>query len=165
MEICKATTQDYDAIVRLVPTEDELFLVYPKGEHPFTVEQVHLLADSREELTVAVDKGDVVGFANLYDVQQGQWAFIGNVVVAEAYRCRGIGRALVTHMIRQAFAIHNVEEVRISVFNSNTPALLLYRGMKFTPYAIDERLDPSGMRAGLIHMRLEREEYQAVKDS
>jgi ribosomal protein S18 acetylase RimI-like enzyme len=156
MDFRKATAQDYDAIVRLVPTEGELFLVYPKGEHPFTVEQVHLLAESRKELTVVVEKGEVIGFANLYDVQPGQWAFIGNVVVAKDYRGRGIGRLLVAHMIRQAFEIHNVKEVRISVFNSNTPALLLYKGMNFIPYAIDERTSPSGIRAGLIHMRLEQ---------
>lgn len=153
MDFRKATAQDYEAIVRLVPSEDELFLVFPKGEHPFTVEQVHLLAESRSELTVVVEKGEVIGFANLYDVQPGQWAFIGNVVVAKDYRGRGVGRLLVAYMIRQAFEIHNVKEVRISVFNSNTPALLLYKGMNFIPYAIDERTNSSGMRAGLIHMR------------
>lgn len=157
MDFRKATTGDFDAIVGLVPTEEELFLVYPKGKHPFTVEQVHSLAESRKELTVAVENGGVIGFANLYDVHQGQWAFIGNVVVAKAYRGRGIGRLLVAHMIHQAFDLYHVGEVRISVFNSNTAALLLYKGMNFIPYAIEERSDPSGLRAGLIHMRLGRE--------
>lgn len=156
MELRAATPDDFEAIVRLVPTRDELFLVYPKGKHPLTVEQLHALAESRKELTVAVENGQVVGFVNLYDVQQGRWAFIGNVVVARNFRGRGLGRLLVSHMIRRAFDAYHVPEVRISVFNDNTPALLLYAGMNFRPYAVEERTNPSGMRVGLIHMRLEQ---------
>jgi ribosomal protein S18 acetylase RimI-like enzyme len=162
MEFRKATEQDYDAIVQLIPSEEELFLVYPKGKHPFTVEQLRSLAETRKELTLVIDGGEVIGFANLYDVQPGQWAFIGNVVVSKTLRGRGIGRALVVHMIRQAFALYDVKEVRISVFNHNTPALLLYRDLNFEPYAIDERTSPSGSRAGLIHMRLLRGEVDLL---
>jgi ribosomal protein S18 acetylase RimI-like enzyme len=161
MEIREATTPDFEAIVRLVPTQDELFRVYPKGNHPFTVDQVHLLAESRKELTVAVERGRVIGFANLYDVEQSIWAFVGNVVVARELRGRGIGRLLVSHMIRQAFDKYGVCEARISVFNDNTPALLLYAGMNFKPYAVEERINPSGERVGLIHMRLEQNERTA----
>lgn len=161
MELREATQPDFEAIVRLVPTEDELFRVYPKGKHPFTVDQVHSLAKSRNELTVAVERGGVIGFANLYDVEQGKWAFVGNVVVAREFRGRGIGRLLVSQMIRQAFDKYGVSEARISVFNDNTPALLLYAGMNFKPYAIEERINPSGVRVGLIHMRLGQNERKA----
>ena len=161
MELREATTQDFEAIVRLVPTQDELFLVYPRGKHPFTVEQVQSLAESRKELTVAVENEMVVGFGNLYDVERDKWAFIGNVVVAREFRSRGIGRLLVSHMIRKAFDKYGVSEARISVFNDNTPALLLYAGMNFKPYAVEERTSPSGMRVGLIHMRLGRNESKA----
>jgi len=153
MELREATTHDYEAIVRLVPTQEELFLVYPRGKHPFAVEQVHSLAESRKELTVVVDSEMVVGFANLYDVERNKWAFVGNVVVAREFRGRGVGRLLVSRMIQNAFDKYGVSEVRISVFNDNTPALLLYAGMNFKPYAVEERINPSGMRVGLIHMR------------
>jgi len=153
MKLREATANDFEAIVRLIPTEDELFRVYPKGKHPFTIDQVHSLAESRKELTVAVERGRVVGFANLYDVEVGKWAFVGNVVEAREFRGRGIGRLLVSHMIRQAFDKYCVTEARISVFNDNTPALLLYAGMNFKPYAVEERENPSGIRVGLIHMR------------
>jgi len=161
MELREATPLDFEAIIQLVPTMDELFRVYPKGKHPFTVDQVRLLAESRKELTVAVEKGKVIGFANLYDIKQGQWAFIGNVIVAREFRGQGIGRLLVSHMARQAFDKYDVHEARISVFNDNTPALLLYAGMNFKPYAVEERINLSGMRVGLIHMGLERSEYKA----
>jgi len=161
MKLREATPLDFEAIVQLLPTVDELFLVYPKGQHPFTVDQVRFLAETRKELTVAVEKGEVIGFANLYDVAQGQWAFIGNVIVATAFRGQGVGRLLVSHLIRLAFEKYDVSEVRISVFNDNAPALLLYAGMNFEPYAVEERKNPSGMRVGLIHMRLGRSGQKA----
>lgn len=161
MEYRLATTHDFEAIVRLIPTQDELFLVYPKGKHPFSVEQVRALSISRTELTVAVEKGEVIGFANLYDVQKGQHAFIGNVIVAKGYRGQGIGRQLVSHMTQQAYSKHNVQEVRISVFNDNTAALLLYTSMNFHPYAVEERMNPTGKRVALIHMRYEQDEHTA----
>jgi ribosomal protein S18 acetylase RimI-like enzyme len=135
-----------------------LFLVYPKGEHPFTVEQLRFLAETRKELTVAVENGEVIGFANLYDIQPRLWAFIGNVIVAKTSRGRGVGRALVAYMIRQAFALYDIKEVRISVFEQNAPALSLYRDMNFKPYSIEERTTPSGSRTELIHMSIRREE-------
>lgn len=149
-----ATPQDYESIVRLVPTQTELFLVYPKGKYPFTVDQVEFLAESRKELTVCINNDDVVAFANLYDIEPGQHGFVGNVIVSHNYRGQGIGRQLVTHMIQQAFNKYAVSEVRISVFNDNTPALLLYTALNFKPYAIETRINPLGKRVGLIHMRI-----------
>ena len=119
MELREADTQDFEAIVRLVPTRDDLFLVYPKGKYPFSVDQVHSLAKSRKELTVAVEREGVIGFANLYDIEKGKWAFVGNVVVAREFRSRGVGRLLVSHMIQKAFDKYGVSEVRISVFNES----------------------------------------------
>lgn len=158
MQIREATTEDFEAIVRLVPSQEELFLVYPKGKHPFSVSQLRALADVRKELTVAVQDGEIIGFANLYDLEARQWAFIGNVVVSRAFRGKGLGRQLVAHMVRVAFEKYRVPEVRISVFSENTPALLLYANLHFAPYSIDARQDPSGKRVALVHMRLSRSE-------
>ena len=156
MELREATMSDFEAIVRLVPTQEELFFVYPRGKHPFSVSQLRALADVRKELTVAVRNDEVIGFANLYDIEPRQWAFIGNVVVSRASRGNGIGRRLVVHMIQKAFDKYDLQEARISVFNDNTSALLLYAGLNFRPYSVEERKNLSGMRVGLIHMRLER---------
>jgi ribosomal protein S18 acetylase RimI-like enzyme len=161
VEIREATEGDFEAIVRLVPSPDELFLVYPKGKHPFTVGQLRNLAEVRKDLTVAVRDDEVIGFANLYDVESPQWAFIGNVVVSRVFRGDGVGRKLVGHMIRIAFEKYSVPEVRISVFSENTPALLLYATQHFKPYSIEEREDPSGRRVALVHMKLSRDEQQA----
>ena len=156
MQIRAATASDFESIVRLVSTREELFYVYPNGKHPFSINQLEALAESRTDFTVVVENDEVIGFANLYNVNPPKSAFIGNVVVSRNFRGHGIGRRLVSHMIQQTFDKYLVEQVQISVFNDNTPALLLYIGLHFQPYAIEERSHPSGSRVGLLHMRLER---------
>lgn len=148
-----ATPEDYKPIVSLLPTREELFLVHPSGAHPFSVEQLQAIAEARRELTVVVVEGDVVGFANLYDVEPGDRAFIGNVVLHPTCRGRGIGRLLVEHMIRTGREKYRLEQTCISVFAYNTPALLLYSGLGFEPYAMEERGGPGGRRCALIHMK------------
>ena len=161
MELREATPTDFDAIVRLVPSQEELFLIYPQGTHPFSVSQLRALAAVRKELTVALREGAVIGFANLYDLEPNRWAFIGNVVISRAWRGAGLGRRLVAHMIQVAFAKYRVGEVRLSVFSENTPALLLYASLHFQPYAVEERQAPSGQRVALLHLALSRETYPA----
>ena len=156
MEIRAVKDSDFQGIINLVPTQEELFYVYPNGRHPFTIEQVRALAETRKELTVIVEDGKVIGFANLYNLDPPKSAYIGNVVVGRTARGVGYGRKLVSHMIDKAFEKYAVDEVRIAVFNDNTPALLLYASMHFEPYALEERKDPSDNRVVLIHMRLGR---------
>lgn len=156
MEIREAAPEDYDAIVRLAPSREELFVFYPKGRHPFTMDQLRALADTRHGLTVVVRDRQVVGFADLYDLRPDRWAFIGNVIIGRAHRREGIGGRLVRYMVEAAFEKYLVREARISVFNENTPALLLYSGLGFEPYSMEERRDPRGRRIALIHMKLSR---------
>lgn len=151
-----ANESDYQAICDLMPTREELFLVYPKGQFPLTVEQLKELAQKRLELTVAEDGDKVIGFANLYDHVPGQYAFLGNVVIDKAYRGKGLGREIIAYMLNQAFSKYQLPEVRLSVFNGNAPAMLLYSNLGFKPFDIEERINPNGQRVGLIHMKLRR---------
>jgi GNAT superfamily N-acetyltransferase len=66
-----------------------------------------ILADPRRELTVAELDGRIVGTADLLIVpnlnHHGQpWAIVENVVVAEVARRKGVGRALMEHLITLA---------------------------------------------------------------
>lgn len=151
-DIRAAAAADFEGIVQLMPDRDELFYIYPRGTYPFSISQLEQLAKERLALTVAVDKAQVVGFANLYDLEPGKHVFIGNVVVDRAWRGRGIGRSLVEHMIKVARDEYSMPRVRISVFNENTPALLLYLGAGFSPYAAEQRTDPTGRSVVLLHM-------------
>ena len=154
-----ASEADFDAICGLIPTQEELFRVYPRGSYPFTLDQLRHLFETRKAHTVTTDAGKITGFANLYDFSDNRRAFIGNVVVDKAYRGQGLGKCLVEYMIEQAFSSYDLDEVHISVFSDNTPALLLYSSLGFEPYAVEERLNYAGKRLALLHMRFNKTKH------
>ncbi len=158
MLIRSASRADFPAIAGLISGPDELFRVFPAGRWPLDVRQIHRLAEQRKNLTVGSIEDKVVAFANLYDIQPGKWAFIGNVVVHEAQRGRGAGRALVSYMLDLIFIRHALPEARISVFGENTPALKLYETMGFTESDRETRKDPRDREATLLHLKLGRAE-------
>jgi len=149
--------EDFQDICKLIKNEEELFLVYPNGSYPLTVSQIEELSEKRKDLTVMEKENEIIGFANYYDFQPLKFAFIGNVIIDVKHRYIGLGKKLVTHMLSTAFEKHNLPEIRISVFNSNTRALLLYSSMGFTPYDIESKIDSLGTKVALIHMKKERE--------
>ncbi len=153
-QIRAATEKDYEGICNLIESEEELFLVYPGGQYPFTIGQLVELSKLRTELTVVLDADRIIGFANFYNYEKNKSAFIGNVVIAKDYRGKGIGKNIVTYMLNIAFKKYKLPEIRISVFNNNTAALLLYSGLGFKPYDIEERKDYTGQRVVLVHMKL-----------
>ena len=149
-----ATEDDYPAICRLLTSAEELFLVYPAGQFPLTVKQLRELSKWRIGMTVALVDEQVVGFANFYNHKPGESVFLGNVVIAASERGQGYGRALIEYMIDQARGELALPELHLSVFNSNTAALLLYAQMGFEPYAIERRSGLGGQPSGLLHMRM-----------
>ena len=151
--IQEASPAQYSDILILFSDPDELFYIYPKAHHPFSLDQFKLIVDSRSDLTIALDGQRVVGFANFYNLQPDRWVFIGNLVVAKDCRGRGIGKELIAHMEGLVISKYRLPEVRISVFNSNTPALLLYSALGYIPYAVEQRETPAGEAVALIHMR------------
>jgi len=154
MEIRTATANDFGGICNLIKSKEDMFLAYPKGKFPFTIKQVAKLSQTREELTVSVDKNIIIGFANLFNFENQQSAFIGNVIIDKQYRGQGFGKELVLYMLDKARSKYRLAEVKISVFNSNTPALLLYSRFGFKPYEIEERVAPNGNKIALIHLSL-----------
>jgi len=55
---------------------------------------------------------------------------ITNVVVAEKFRGRGIGRALMEYMLKEA-PLHGMGDLTLEVRVSNTPAICLYESLGF----------------------------------
>jgi ribosomal protein S18 acetylase RimI-like enzyme len=153
LNIRDVSSDDYQGICSLITSEEELFLVYPRGIYPLTIDQMNTLAQTRKALTVVTVDGKIIAFANLYDFEEGRFAFIGNVVVDKEFRGKGIGKEVIAHMLKKARQQFKLPEIRISVFANNTTALLLYSGFDFVPYALEERMDVQGNRAALIHMR------------
>ena len=154
--IRKINKEDYSEVCKLITTKEEFFLVCPRGTYPLTIAQIEALSKVRKELTVIEENNKIIGFANLYDYEPMKFAFIGNVVIDINHRFKGLGKKLINYMVSVAFENQNLPEIRISVFNSNTRAMLLYSGMGFTPYSIESKVDSSGLKVALIHMKKER---------
>ncbi|NET48096.1 MAG: GNAT family N-acetyltransferase [Merismopedia sp. SIO2A8] len=152
MEFIPATAQHYGAIAQLVTSPEELYLVCPTCHYPWTVPQIEAIAQKRYNLTVGLLEGEVVAFSNLYDVQPDISAFIGNVIVSHTVRGKGIGKALLQHMMHLCQTEHQAQP-HLSVVNHNTPALLLYTRLGFKPYSVEERPYLNGGIVGLIHMQ------------
>ena len=155
----QATEMDFEAICNLITSKEELFLVYPAGKYPFTLDQLHTLSQLRKELTVAETDEKIIAFANLYDYEAEKFAFIGNVVVDKTLRGKGIGEKLIANMLQVIFQKNNLPEARISVFSNNTPAINLYTKFGFEQFSTEERTDPNGNNTTLIHMRLSHNKY------
>ncbi len=149
----EATEADFEAICKLITDSRELFFVYPAGQYPLTPDQLRTIAKKRFELTVAVDGDEIVGFANLFNATPRISAFIGNLIVARSHRGRGVAREMVSYMEVVAAERHHLPTIKLSVFGENTPALLLYNSLGYSPYEVEERTTPQGDRVALIHMK------------
>ena len=152
MEFINAGREHFAAITQLVSSPDELYLVYPSGQYPWTLEQLEKLAAIRSDFTVCSVDGAVVAFANLYNVVSEKSAFIGNVIVADAYKGRGIGKRLAQYMTDLCITKYAAVP-HLSVFSFNTRAMLMYHHLGFEPYALEERKNLQGESVALVHMR------------
>mgnify|MGYP001825202339 FL=1 len=149
-----ATPHDLESISRLIPDQHELFMVYPAGRFPFTVDQVEQLFEQRFEFTVVYDGDRIIGFANLYDRVRQNFAFIGNVFIHPDYRGQGLGKLVLQYMIKAAFEKYHFSEARLSVFADNERAIALYQQHGFTEYSQEQRADSNNEEKLLLHMSL-----------
>ncbi|OSM07174.1 putative N-acetyltransferase GCN5 [Magnetofaba australis IT-1] len=148
-----ATSADLATICGFPQSAEELFFLFPKATFPLTPEQLQRAMDQRADATVVELRGQVVGYANFYQWAQGGRCAIGNVIIAPAARGQGVGRYLINRMVDLAISRYAAREVTVACFNHNVSALLLYAGMGFEPYAIEERVDHQGQRVALIQLR------------
>lgn len=152
MQFLEARSEHFTDIGRLVSSPEELFLVHPSGRYPWDVRQLEKLSEGRLNLTVCLVEGRVAAFANLYNVERGKTAFIGNVVVSKELRGRGIGKALILRMNEICRSEHSAVP-HLSAFGFNADAVFLYSSLGFEPYAVEPRQNPNGETVVLINMR------------
>ncbi|USD67341.1 GNAT family N-acetyltransferase [Vibrio sp. SCSIO 43136] len=153
MEFLAATPAHYEQIGQLISSPEELYKVSAVASFPWDVVQIAEIAQQRLQLTVAIDEGRVVAFGNLYDVKPTEQAFIGNVIVADSHKGKGIGKAMIEVLSAKCREHYQVAP-SLSVFNYNTPALMLYHKLGFVPYGCEPRVSQTGETVMLIHMRL-----------
>ena len=152
MKLIPATEQHYSAIANLVTSPEELYLVFPSGQYPWDIQQLKTIAKKRHELTIGIVDNDVIAFSNFYDLVPQKMAYIGNVIVAQAYRGQGFGKTLIRHMINVCQQKYQAIPY-ISVFNFNTRALLMYADLGFVPFAVEQKLHLNNDRVALIHLK------------
>lgn len=148
-----AVEDDIPLVCTMPQNPEELFFLAPRASFPLTPAQLHLTLLERQHNTVVTLNDTVAGFANFYHVQAGEFASVGNVIVAPWARGLGVGRHLMDAMGGLASRHHGARELHISCFNRNTDGLLFYHRLGFVPYGLEERRDRAGRRVGLIQLR------------
>lgn len=144
--------EDLATVCGWVDDADTLFYLHPRAQFPLTVAQLAATLAERELGTLLLADGAPVGLANCYRQQPGEYACIGNVIVAPQARGRGAARALMAAMAEQAQARWQVKELRVSCFNGNVAGLLCYPALGFQPFAVEAR-QRDGQPVALVHFR------------
>ena len=131
-----ANREDFGQIAAFPQDRREAFFMWPRGSYPFSAEALYESAVKRLLPTVVLRDGEIAGYANLYDLEEGQSCWIGNVIVSPKHRGQGAGKFLVETMIRRARDELGVREVRLVCHNVNTGALLFYHKLGFEPFGM-----------------------------
>ncbi len=129
-----ATHEDFMIIATMPQNQEELFYMYPKGKFPISSEILEEVALSRFSPTVITYMGEVSGYCNLYDVNEGQDCWLGNVIVHPNFRSHGVGSFLLDTMKNIARIEYNAQELKLICHNINTRALLFYNKHGFKPF-------------------------------
>lgn len=149
-----ARPEDLSHICSFPQNPVELYYMYPKASFPLTFEQLKLNYDNRSDSTVFCSGETVVAFANLYDIEPGKQCFLGNVIIDPAFRGKGVSTYLLKTMAEIAVQRHQIQELHLTCFNTNTTGLLLYHRTGFVPYALEKRTDPTGNFLLAVHMKI-----------
>ena len=108
--------QDLPCLCSLPQSEDELFFMFPRAQFPLQPTELAHAIQQRQDATVAVLDGSVIGFANFYQWEHGGRCAIGNVIVAPEARGQGFGSALIEHyMTALAFDKYQAQAVSIAL--------------------------------------------------
>ncbi|MGD1099627.1 MAG: GNAT family N-acetyltransferase [Thermoplasmata archaeon] len=101
------------------------------------------LADERNVLLAAYEGSETVGLLRGTELTQlrskRKQMFIHEIAVDERFRRRGVGKALVTSLLRECREL-GFEEVLVSVDPTNSPAVRLYLTTGALPEEVAERL-------------------------
>jgi GNAT superfamily N-acetyltransferase len=149
---CKA---DFVTIATFPLNERELFFVYPRATYPVTADVLEETASRRVEPTVITAGTEIVGYSNLYDVEEGRHCWLGNVVVSPAHRGKGVGSYLIETMMAKAKKNIGVNQLKLMCHNINTNALVFYNRLGFKPFDLQEVIAHNGNKLVLIKLQID----------
>lgn len=142
---------DLSAICILPQNEEELFFMFPKARYPLDNEQLQTAIDQRNDSMVIDLNGEIIAFSNFYK-WGNECCSIGNVIIKNEYRGRGIGKILISKMIEIAINKYKTEKVCISYFEANKIAPKLYASLGFIDCGFELRKDKYDKEVKLINM-------------
>ena len=150
---------DLKVICAFPENKIELFSSFPYAQYPLSVEQLTQVIKQRMASSVLDIAGQAVGFSNLYDHEDGDYCFIGNVFISPAWRKHGLGETLVRSMMIMAFDKYGFQNVKASCFEFNEKAMRLYKRIGFVEYDSEVRRHPDGDDIELIHLQYDLFRY------
>ncbi len=151
---------DLEAICRLPKNEKELFFMFPSATYPLLVSQMREIFKKRYGHTTFLYNNKIIGYANLYFLENDDSPYIGHLILSSDYRGRGYGKRMIEIMIKKAFTLYKNDKIKIAVINENTKALLLYMKLGFSPFKASLRFDKEGRPKVLISMELEKKKVE-----
>lgn len=160
LEDAKGLLENFSAMTR--ETDFLLFTKEEAMELTITSEEDYIrgfITNAHEQLLLIAEvNGAIIGSLTLTAGgfrKRGHTAEMG-IAVAHRYGNMGIGRRLLTAMVRWAEEHERLEIIHLSVFSSNEKAMHLYRNFGFKEYGRfpDAIQQPDGTYADLVLMHL-----------
>lgn len=147
INIRKAKKTDFDKILKLSKELHEAELPFDKNlnknyyNNKKTIKDLKKSISSREKLFLVAElDNDVIGYVNGYLIDKEEAyiekvAYLDHLCVNEKYRKQGIGKMLIdefTSMMKEK----NAKFIKLNAFESNIPAVSLYKKEDFKEYSI-----------------------------
>ncbi|MEX2461685.1 MAG: GNAT family N-acetyltransferase [Paenibacillaceae bacterium] len=150
------SSDDFDRICTFPRDAKEVFFMSPKLQYPLMVEHLKEATKDRRKQTVLIDEnGQVSGYANIYNLEEGKLCWLGNVIISPDFRGKGAAEYLIRAMIDFAKDELNVKELHLVCHNVNTRGLMFYSKLGFKPYDIAKRTNPQGQTIAGIMMKVD----------
>lgn len=173
LELLPFTDADIDRLIDWFPTPEDLFLWTASGfEFPLTREPFQkFLAESAARgdrifyKAVLVETGEVCGHIELAGIDRRNRSLrIGHVVLAPAFRGRGIGVEMMRRALRIAFEEHAAHRVELAVFEVNPGAIAVYEKAGFRRDGVrrDAHRTPTGEYWSEVVMSILDSEWAAL---
>jgi len=119
---------------------------------PFPESYLRSLAESgSDSFLVAIEENRVVGYVSA--LVHGKDAHIASIAVLKDYRRRGVGRGLMSELIK-SLKLRHIRTVSLEVRESNTSAIRFYEGLGFERMGVMRSYYEDGEDAVAFSMKL-----------